>query len=302
MIRSFRENERHYSNKDRNLHTRNVVVLSMQLLFQQENLVSTATILVVAPAGLLRDVIHSALRSLGNAVIGNCESLDQIELGTDMRSPPDLLVVGGYGSENSIELGSSMRRLRLRIPAAKWIVVGSGATSTLLREALDAGADGLLFDESPLEVVRLLISLVLLGHSLIPTPMARILSEQSKQARRRNFPDAYASLYWDDRGAASKIHVHPQRSDSLANFPNHRVTATLEEQVLFDLSHQEREILHWIALGASTRHISEMLDITPDKVKNHLRTLYRKMKVSNRSQAAIKALRYPALSLSPDRN
>jgi two-component system, NarL family, nitrate/nitrite response regulator NarL len=274
----------------------------MQIEFQQENRVSAATILVVAPAGLFREVIQSALQSLGHAVIGSCESLDQIVSAPEMRPSPDLLVVCGYGAEHPIELGSSMRRLRLRIPTAKWIFMGSDAASTLLREALDAGADGLLFDESPLEVVQSLISLVLLGHSFIPTPMARILSEHSAQVRRDDVLDHDALLYWDDGGAASKLHVDPAQSNSLANHPSRRVAAAPEERVQFDLTPREREILHWIALGMSNQRIAEMLEITSPRVKSHLKTLYRKMKVSNRSQAAIKALRYPTLPLSPSRN
>jgi DNA-binding NarL/FixJ family response regulator len=56
--------------------------------------------------------------------------LDQIASRLDRCSPPDLFVVGGYGSEHAAELSASIRRFRSRIPTAKWIVQGTRADST----------------------------------------------------------------------------------------------------------------------------------------------------------------------------
>src|ERR1700677_4618503 len=134
----------------------------MRLVGWQERPISTATIVVVAPAGFVRDAIQSVLQTQGHTVIGSCENLDQIVSGRELPSPPDLFVVGGYGSEHSAKLSSIIRQMRLRIPATKWIVLGPGADSTLLRSALEAGADGLLLDDAPSEVLRSLTSLVLL--------------------------------------------------------------------------------------------------------------------------------------------
>lgn len=260
--------------------------------------VSTATILVVGPARPFREVIGLVLQCQGYTVIASCESLGQIVSGPDLRSPPDVFVVGGYESEHSAELATSIRQLRSRIPAAKWIVLGPSADLTLLKEAFEAGADGLLFDDSPPEVIQLLTSLVLLGNSFIPTSMARILSEHSAQASRGKVPDPNALLCLDDEGAELKAHVDPLRFNSPSNRPS-GVTATPEGPVQFDLSGREREILHLLLQGASNKHIAEMFDLTVEKVKTHLKALFRKMKVSNRSQAAIKALRYPSLPLWP---
>jgi DNA-binding NarL/FixJ family response regulator len=274
----------------------------MPLVCQQEAPDSTATIAIVTPARLMHDIIRSVLESQGHTVIGDCKSLDQIVSGLDLGSSPDLFVVCGYGSEHSFELSRSIRQSRSRMPAAKWIVIGADADSTLLRAALEAGADGLLFDESPPEVLRLLTSLVLLGHSFIPTPMARILSEHLARAHLGDVPDSDASARWVDEGAVSRLRVGPPRLNSPANHPSRRVSAAPEERVSFNLSRREREILHWLTSAASNKVIAEMCDIPVQKVKHHMRVLFRKLKVSNRHQAAIKALTYPTLPLPPSRN
>jgi two-component system NarL family response regulator len=52
------------------------------------------------------------------------------------------------------------------------------------------------------------------------------------------------------------------------------------------LTMREREILALVAAGDSTRAISEQLGIAPGTVKVHLTSIYRKLRVRNRVQAA----------------
>jgi two-component system nitrate/nitrite response regulator NarL len=239
--------------------------------------------------------MRSVLQSQGHTVIGSCASLDQIVLDSEPQSPPDLFVVSGYGCEHSAELSSIISEMRVRMPATKWIVVGPDADSILLREALAAGADGLLFDEAPAEVFRLVTSLVLLGHSFIPTPLAQVLSQHSSvRADRGNVPAPDALPCGDDEPAASEVHVNPSGLNSPANRPR-GVTGAPESRMDFDLSCQQWEILYWLVLGATNKHIAETFDMTTNQVKVQMRVIFRKMNVSNRSQAAIKALRYPTV-------
>jgi transcriptional regulator EpsA len=53
-----------------------------------------------------------------------------------------------------------------------------------------------------------------------------------------------------------------------------------------DLSRREQEILSWLRRGESNVAIAAALDISPHTVKNHLQRIFRKIGVSNRTQAA----------------
>jgi two-component system nitrate/nitrite response regulator NarL len=256
----------------------------------QKNTAPTATIMVVMPAGLFRDAIQLALRSQGHTVIGKCEFVDEIIVSLDPRSPPDLLVVGGYGSEHSAELGSSIRMLRLRIPTAKWIVAGPRLDFTLLREALEAGADGLMLDDSPTEVLLMLTNLVLLGHGYIPTPLARILSDSPKGSEH-NVLDGVALSLRDDEGEP-EFHIRHRGAFSPES-GRRRVTTSSNDAQSILLRH-EVEILNCLALGQSNNQIAEQLDMPIFQVKKRIRALFRKMRVSNRTQAAMIALKYRA--------
>lgn len=57
------------------------------------------------------------------------------------------------------------------------------------------------------------------------------------------------------------------------------------------LSDREMEILHYVVLGSSNREIGTSLFISEKTVKNHLSSIYRKLAVDDRTQAALKAVK-----------
>jgi DNA-binding NarL/FixJ family response regulator len=64
-----------------------------------------------------------------------------------------------------------------------------------------------------------------------------------------------------------------------------------EEAPSTPLSEREREVLALIAAGATNREIAERLVLSPHTVKEHASSLYRKLGVKNRAEAARRAER-----------
>jgi DNA-binding NarL/FixJ family response regulator len=62
------------------------------------------------------------------------------------------------------------------------------------------------------------------------------------------------------------------------------------------LSHRESTVLSHLADGQSNRQIAESLVVGSETVKTHLRSIYRKMGVNDRSQAVASALRQGMLN------
>jgi DNA-binding NarL/FixJ family response regulator len=60
-----------------------------------------------------------------------------------------------------------------------------------------------------------------------------------------------------------------------------------EKRGLEQLSHRQREILERLANGESNKEISRALNISAGTVKAHLESLYRRLDVKNRTQAAM---------------
>lgn len=69
----------------------------------------------------------------------------------------------------------------------------------------------------------------------------------------------------------------------------HQVHARLEPRLSrrYDklLSDREAECLEWIALGKSNPEIATLLGLSPDTVKEHVQSLFHKLKVNGRAQA-----------------
>jgi DNA-binding CsgD family transcriptional regulator len=57
------------------------------------------------------------------------------------------------------------------------------------------------------------------------------------------------------------------------------------------LSHREREVLEMTALGLTNGQIAERLGVTVHAIKFHLASIYRKLGVANRTEAAVLYLR-----------
>lgn len=57
------------------------------------------------------------------------------------------------------------------------------------------------------------------------------------------------------------------------------------------ISSREREVLHWTADGKSDSVIAGILGISQDAVKYHRKNVYRKLEVSERTMAVLKAMR-----------
>jgi DNA-binding NarL/FixJ family response regulator len=81
--------------------------------------------------------------------------------------------------------------------------------------------------------------------------------------------------------------------ERLTNPPN-------SDPLLDSLSGQERRILDLIAEGKTNRQIAEQLFLAEHTVKNYTTTLLRKLKMSNRTEAAIFATKLRAEGQAPD--
>ena len=65
----------------------------------------------------------------------------------------------------------------------------------------------------------------------------------------------------------------------------------------FGLSDREMEILQYVVRGSSNREIGTALFISEKTVKNHLSSIYRKLSVEDRTQAALKAVKLKFIHL-----
>ena len=143
------------------------------------------------------------------------------------------------------------RRLHLENAGCRVIMLTTFDDDEYVFEALRDGAAGYLLKDAPAEKLYEAIHGAARGESFLqPSITAKVLAEFSRLAKdRRPHPDG-----------------------------------TTEP-----LTPREREILCWIASGATNREIAAHLFITEGTVKNHITDILAKLAVSDRTQAAMKA-------------
>lgn len=73
-----------------------------------------------------------------------------------------------------------------------------------------------------------------------------------------------------------------------------RLAARAQRQ---DLTVREREVLELLARGRSNKEIGAQLHISDETVKSHLKTLFAKLKVRDRTEAALSAVRHGIVHL-----
>lgn len=87
-------------------------------------------------------------------------------------------------------------------------------------------------------------------------------------------------------------YIHPSASEYLVK--DYRKLLEEETGVMAPLhlfSKRECEVLQLLTDGQSNRKIAETLDISEKTVKNHVSSLFKKMKVNGRTQAVVTAIR-----------
>jgi len=85
--------------------------------------------------------------------------------------------------------------------------------------------------------------------------------------------------------------LHPVAAQRLLGELSRLATPPEEDEGIKLLTEREKEVLVLIAQGESNRSIAKKLFISEKTVKNHITSIFRKLKVEDRTQAAIYAIK-----------
>lgn len=144
------------------------------------------------------------------------------------------------------------RRLQQRFTGAKLVLLADEFDYGEVAEAFRAGVDGYIVKEISCEPLISSLHLVSMGEKVMPSQLAGTLANGDGAMTRRNWRESIADV---------------------------------------NLSEREVEILRCLILGYANKVISRRLDISEATVKVHVKAILRKLRVSNRTQAAIWAVK-----------
>lgn len=218
--------------------------------------------ILVDPHHLFREGLERLLSETPFRLIASAARVDSIVL-PRCTSVPQLVLIGAY--EDSMVTIAEIQRAGELYPHSKRVLMASLASAEEVRMALHAGLDAFLSKTITTEMLITTLNLVMMGEAVFSSGLLSVI-----------------------RGVETSIGSKPALAEQDI------VDRTNGEQGRYRFSRREVDTLECLVRGDSNKVIARRFDIAEATVKVHIKAILRKIRVSNRTQAAIWAVNNPA--------
>ncbi len=218
------------------------------------------TIVLVHPSRLFTEGLASLLKDTPYTIIHHLAGQERACFPGGELKGKVIFIVGG---RTAFEIADIVKGIRSQLHSAYILVINASTKSSAVMGALEAGADGYLRDAITSQTFVRVIELIVEDETILPPEFVRSL--------------------WVPREALCSLDHDEGRSESAAGAD---YTASVK------LSAREGSILRGLVDGAPNKVIAQRLHITEATVKVHVKAILRKIRVKNRTQAAIWAARH----------
>ena len=214
-------------------------------------------IILVGKSILLREGLARILRSASFRILASVSCADDlVPSKLQLHQPLFLVIHTGDDCDAAVE---QVKLFRNQYPGGRIAIVADHYRLSELVSAFRAGANGYFVDDvMTCEVFIKSIELVMMGETV--------------------FPPAFLSFVLDPGGDPRVAAAPRDEKETLIRTEN-----TLAPQ----LSTREKSILRCLIEGDSNKCIARKIDIAEATVKVHVKAILRKIRVQNRTQAAI---------------
>ena len=166
-------------------------------------------------------------------------------------------------------LAHGIASIKEQYPQARVVVLSDSFNLDDMRSAFQSGADGYCLATTGCEALIKYLDLVMLGEVVFPSA-------------------AFLSAISDTREEADT-----KESLAITVLPTHLpLGLETHESPIRTLSSRESEILQCLMQGAPNKVIARKLDVAEATVKVHIKAILRKIRVANRTQAAMWAVNH----------
>jgi len=228
--------------------------------------------IVIEPRSLVREALVSLMVNHSYRVIRSFASIADIEKLLLVADAPRLVILGALPADEAASAACSIRKLW---PEAKIILLFDSASAADFQKLLASEIDGCIpLFASPDTLVGALQQIIAAN--------LRILILRT-EASSMPYP-----VGWQEEGDVSgSISRKPAPSGEPENGMIGRPAPL---RIPHGLSQREEEILKSVVRGHSNKMIARTCGVTDATIKVHMKSILRKIRVANRTQAAIWAL------------
>jgi two-component system nitrate/nitrite response regulator NarL len=243
---------------------------------------------IIEPRSLMRGALVSLMERHSYHVVCSVGSTADIDHGAFKDVQPELVILGELLADRAPEATSNIRRCW---QGAKIIMLFEKASSMDLQKLLASGLDACIpMFASPrtlIDTLQLIVGeqlrVLMVSDSTIPHAGVASQEDDGDVATRAEHPLS-ADLVSPFEVSASEM---PCARGLLAKNPGDGVACSGGAH---GLSEREEQILKALVRGHSNKMIARMCTVTEATVKVHMKSILRKIRVVNRTQAAIWAL------------
>jgi DNA-binding NarL/FixJ family response regulator len=233
---------------------------------------SFATILV-GKSILLREGLARILRSANFRILASVSRADNSLLSKlQLQRPLFLIVHSGEDFDAAVE---QIALFRGQHQGGRIAIVADHYRLDELVSAFRAGANGYFVDVMTCDVFIKSMELVMMGETI--------------------YPPEFLSFALDVEGDHFGEAVSPDEGGQ-------EILTTAEDTIAPQLSPREKSILRCLIEGDSNKCIARKIDIAEATVKVHIKAILRKIRVQNRTQAAIWGMNNGSLTRSANSN
>jgi len=221
---------------------------------------------IVGKSVLIREGIARILSAANFRTLASVSCADDLSPGKFQSQPLLVLIVhAGDDFEGAVE---QIELLRERHPKARIAVVADHYRLDEMVSAFRAGASGYFIDVMTSDVFVKSIELVMMGETIFPPAfMLSILESEGDHLAK----------------------AEPRNGD------DRTIAFTTERSITQQLSPREKSIMQCLIAGDSNKSIARKIDIAEATVKVHVKAILRKIRVQNRTQAAIWGMNHGSL-------
>ena len=218
---------------------------------------------LIGPSSLILEGITRILAPTPFRVIASASSFDNLSLDLLPTDERILLIIDA--GDNSVASIDQIKLFKGRYPTGRIAVLADHYQANDVMSAYRAGANACLFKVATFDVLIKSLELVMLGETIV-------------------LPAILSVIATDDHAPEPSVHGDASPRETADELIKG------ESALVPNLSAREKCILRCLLEGDANKVVARKVDIAEATVKVHVKAILRKIRVQNRTQAAVWAI------------
>jgi two-component system nitrate/nitrite response regulator NarL len=228
--------------------------------------------IVIESRSLVREALVSLMASHSYQVVGSFASTTDFKNALLDAEAPRLVILGALPADEAASAAASIRKLW---PETKIVLLFDGASSADFQKLLASEIDGC-------------IPLFASPDTLVGTVQQIITADLRILVLKTETSSMPCPTGWREEG--DELRLTSKTTAPGDDAENGAIDRTNSLRIVHGLSPREEEILKSVVRGHSNKMIARTCGVTDATIKVHMKSILRKIRVENRTQAAIWAL------------